>query len=195
MTANDSFVALMQRFRSDEDAAVRDVFRRFTRQLLALTRRQFEQRLAHRIDPEDVVQSAFKSFFVRYREGQFQIGDWNRLWGLLALITRRKCADRVAYLRARRRDVRRELPTQEDPEQFLRLAPGREPLPAEAAALADTVEHLLRAVEADELPVLELSLQGYTAAEISLRLGRSLRTVHRLRERIRSRILRLQEAE
>ena len=91
---------LLERLRSDEDAAARDVFQRFARRLVALTRRQFEPRLAHRVDPEDVVQSAFKSFFVRHREGKLQVGDWDNLWGLLTLITLRKCADRVEYLRA-----------------------------------------------------------------------------------------------
>jgi hypothetical protein len=39
--------------------------------------------------------------------------------------------------------------------------------------------------------VLELSLQGFTAAEISLRLGRALRMVHRLREQVRKRLERM----
>jgi RNA polymerase sigma-70 factor (ECF subfamily) len=181
----------MERFRSDENAAARDVFQRFSRRLIALARQQFAQRLAHRIDPEDVVQSAFKSFFVRHRDGKLRVGNWNNLWGLLALIARRKCADRVEYLHAERRDVGRESPAPGCSEPCRRPALDREPLPEEAVVLADTIEHLFRAVDAEERPVLELSLQGHSAAEIGLRLGRALRTVHRLRERIRNRLLRL----
>ena len=191
MSATDSFAALMDRLRADDAAASRDVFRRYASQLVALARHQFEKRLAHRIDPEDVVQSAFKSFFVRHRDGKLQVGSWNNLWGLLTLITLRKCADRVEYLRAERRDVGREVSAPLGPDQPWQLAPDREPSPQEAAILAETVEHLFRALDADERPVLELSLQGYTAAEISLRLDRALRTVHRLRERIRKQLLRL----
>jgi RNA polymerase sigma-70 factor (ECF subfamily) len=192
MTATDSFAALMDRLRADDDAASRDVFRRYAGQLVALARRQFEDRLAHRIDPEDVVQSALKSFFIRHRAGKLQVGNWNSLWGLLAVITRRKCADRVEYLRAERRDVGREVSDATGPDQPWQLAPDREPSPQEVAVLAETVEQLFRALDADERPVLELSLQGYTAAEISLRLGRALRTVHRTRERVRKTLLRLQ---
>lgn len=191
MTTTDSFAELIERLRSDEDAAARDVLRRYSHQLIALTRRQFEPRLAHRIDPEDVVQSAFKSFFVRHREGKLRVGDWGNLWGLLALITRRKCADRVEYFRAGRRDVGRESPVPETTGGHWEPAADREPSPEEVAVLAETVEYLIRVSDEDERPVLELSLQGYTAAEIALRLGKALRTVHRVRERIRERLLAL----
>ena len=55
MTMTDSFAALVEQLDSGEDAAARDVIRRYSRQLITLTRRQFAPRLAHRIDPEDVV--------------------------------------------------------------------------------------------------------------------------------------------
>ena len=59
----------MERLRAGDDEAAREVFDRFARRLVGLARRRFDRRLAHRVDPEDVVQSAFKSFFVRHREG------------------------------------------------------------------------------------------------------------------------------
>jgi RNA polymerase sigma-70 factor (ECF subfamily) len=193
MRPTESFSAVMEQLRSGEDAAARAVFQRFARQLVALARRRVEGRLAHRLDPEDVVQSAFKSFFVRYRDGKLQVGDWDGLWGLLTLITLRKCADRFEYLRAERRDVAREAPARDGQVPPWQLTAGREPQPYEAALLTETVEQLWRAADADERPVLELSLQGCTAVEISLRLGRALRSVQRLRERIRKRLVRMGE--
>src|SRR5436305_856841 len=85
MAKADTFSALMGRLRAGEDAAAREVFDRFARRLVALARRRLDRRLAHRADPEDVVQSAFKSFFVRHREGTFRLGDWDGLWSLLTL--------------------------------------------------------------------------------------------------------------
>lgn len=195
MAPTDSFAALLGRLRSDESTAARDVVRRYSRQLMALARRQFEPQLAHRVDPEDVVQSALKSFFLRHRAGTLQAANWAALWGLLALITRRKCVDRVEHLRAARRDVAREASVAEAEGPPWQLAADRTPAPYQAAVLAETVEQLTRAVEADDHPILELSLQGYTAAEIALRLGRALRTVHRVRERIRKRLVRLTAEE
>jgi RNA polymerase sigma-70 factor (ECF subfamily) len=187
MTA-EAFATLVQRLRSNEEDAARAIFDRFAGQLVALVRRRFERRLAYRVDPEDVVQSVFKSFFHRHRQGKVQVGNWNSLWGLLTLIALRKCADRVEYFRAARRDASREV-SAEEPWQAL----DREPSPQEAAALAETVNHLFLAVGAEERPILELSLQGYTAAEISLRLGRGLRSVQRLREQVRKRLERMQQ--
>src|SRR6516162_1159989 len=100
MASDDLFHNLMARLRSGEDAAAREVFERFASRLVALTRRQFNQILSRKVDPEDVVQSAFKSFFIRHREGKLEVGDTGGLWNLLTLITLRKCADRVEYFRA-----------------------------------------------------------------------------------------------
>src|SRR5436305_12752712 len=99
----------MIRVRSGDDAAAREVFERFVGRLVALTRGRLNRLLARKVDPEDVVQSAFKSFFVRQRAGTLNVGDGDGLWNLLALITLRKCADRAEYFLADRRDAAREV--------------------------------------------------------------------------------------
>jgi RNA polymerase sigma-70 factor, ECF subfamily len=190
MTPQESFAELMDLLRGGQDAAAEEVLRRFTGQLIALARGQLRRSVGHRADPEDVVQSALASFLVRHREGGFAVPSWNSLWKLLALITLRKCADRVEYFRAGRRDSAREAAS----EAGWRDAIDREPTPLEAAQLAETVEQLLRDLDADERPILELSLQGYSTQEISERLGRAERTVRRLRERVRKRLERMQQA-
>jgi RNA polymerase sigma-70 factor (ECF subfamily) len=103
MTADDTFARLMARLRSGEDAAAREVFERFAGRLVALTRGRFNRLLARKVDPEDVVQSAFKSFFVRHRAGKLVVGDSDGLWNLLTLITLRNCADRAEAFLADRR--------------------------------------------------------------------------------------------
>src|SRR5262245_57146946 len=188
MADTTPFSALMEQLRSGEDGAAREVFRRYSRRLIGLARGRIAGRLAHRVDPEDVVQSAFKSFFLRHREGTLRPDDWDDLWGLLALITLRKCVDRVDYLRAGRRDVRREATTLEEQGTPWQIALDRGPCPEESAILAEAVEGLFRAVGAEDRPILEMTLQGYTSAEIGLRLGRALRSVQRLREQVRKRL-------
>ena len=197
MADDDTFTRLMARLRSGEDAAAREVFERFADRLAALARCRFNHLLARKVDPEDVVQSAFKSFFVRHRAGTLDVGGWDGLWNLLALITLRKCADRAEYFLADRRDAAREAsgPDGGNGSGAWLVVLDRQPRPEEAVILAETVEHLFREVSVHERPVLELSLQGYTAPEISVRLGRAERSVRRLREQIRKRLERLQEAE
>jgi RNA polymerase sigma-70 factor (ECF subfamily) len=199
MPENESFPELMDRLRSGEDEAAREVFARFAARLVALARRHLDARLAVKVDPEDVVQSAYKSFFIRQRAGTLEVGNWDSLWGVLTLITVRKCADRAAYYKADKRDVGRELSggsTDSSPGAAAEIALDREPMPEEASVLAETVEALFRAVDdPDERAILELSLQGFTAAEISESLGRAERSVRRLRERIRKRLERLRDEE
>lgn len=196
MYQNDSVHELMSRLRSGEGDAAREVFVRFAGRLVGLARRHLDGRLTVKVDPEDVVQSAYKSFFLRYREGRLEVGSWDGLWGVLTIITLRKCADRAAYYRTEKRDVTREVSSSTSEESgpaVFDLALDREPRPDEAAALAETVEALFRAVDdPDEREILELSLQGFTAGEISEKLGRAERSVRRLRERVRKRLERMQ---
>jgi RNA polymerase sigma-70 factor (ECF subfamily) len=182
----------MARLRSGEDAAAREVFDRFANRLIGLTRKHFNQLLARKVDPEDVVQSAFKSFFVRHRDGKVEVGDSGGLWNLLTLITLRKCADRAEFFRAGRRDAAREATGSDDPGL---LAIDRDPRPDEAAILAETVQLLFRDLDEHERPILELSLQGYTVPEIAGQLSRAERSVRRLREQIRKRLERQQQAD
>jgi len=63
---SDSFARFLAMLHGGGDAAAREFFGRFTHQLIALAFRRLDAGLRHKVDPEDVVQSAYKSFFVRY---------------------------------------------------------------------------------------------------------------------------------
>jgi RNA polymerase sigma-70 factor (ECF subfamily) len=190
---SNSFAEFQARLHSRDEAAAQELFGRFTHQLIALALQHIHAGLRHKVDPEDVVQSVYKSFFFRYGADNLDVVNWNRLWGLLALITVRKCAERAAYYRAERRDAAREVsPPQRDEALPWPEPLGREPKPLEAAVLSETVVQLFAGLDEEERPILELSLQGYTTREISERLGRAERTVRLLREGIRHRLERMQ---
>jgi RNA polymerase sigma-70 factor (ECF subfamily) len=182
-----NFDGLMDRLRAGENDAARLVFERYSRRLIALAQAHFGAMLARKADPEDVVQSAYKSFFIRHRDGGLDVEDWDALWRMLTIITLRKVADRAEYFQAARRDANREAAAGDD-----LAALDREPRPEEAALFAETVERLFRDATEDERPILELSLQGYSGPEISERLNRPERTIRRLRERVRKRLERMQ---
>lgn len=198
MSPLDSFAALMDQLKAGEDGAARVVFERFATRLVGLARKSLDGRLLQKVDPEDVVQSAYKSFFLGQREGAWEFGGWDGLWGMLTLITLRKCAHRAEYFRAEKRDVRREMvPTADSVGGGVdALALDRDPQPEEAALLVETVETLFQSLaDADERAILELSLQGFSAAEIVEQTGRAERSVRRLRERMRKRLARMQAEE
>ncbi len=170
----------------------RQAFDLFTRRLIGLARSHLDVRLQHKIEPEDVVQSAYRSFFLRYRDNVSPEAGLEGLWPLLTTITVRKCVDRVRYYQAECRNVAREAvaPTGDRPDPW-RDAVGREPTPEHAAVLTETLENLLGELDADERPIIELSLQGYSTQEVSEKLGRAERSIRRVRERVRKQLERM----
>jgi RNA polymerase sigma-70 factor (ECF subfamily) len=174
------------------DESSRAVFELFTRRLIGLARGHLHLQIQHKVDPEDVVQSAYKSFFLRYGEDALKSQKLDDLWSLLSLITLRKCADRVRHFATDRRNVAREAAN--DPLDDLepwREVIDREPTPEQAAVLAETLEQTLAGLAPPERPIVELSLQGYSTREVSERLGRAERSVRRVRERVRQRLERI----
>jgi RNA polymerase sigma-70 factor (ECF subfamily) len=143
-----------------------------------------------------VVQSVFKSFFVRQRAGKVALADWGDLWGLLVTITLRKCGRQIEAFHAACRDVRREArcPTPADASAPRWEAADPEPTPAEAAVLAETLEQLLRGFDDRQREIITLALQGYSHAEIGTQVGRTQRTVRRVLEQVRHRLQRMRDA-
>src|SRR5262249_16338172 len=108
MPQDSSFSQVADGLQQSDDEAARRVFERFAGRLIALARSQLDERLRQKVDPEDVVQSAFRSFFHRCGDGRFTLDSWDGVWSLLVLITLRKCGKQVDYFLAQARDVRRE---------------------------------------------------------------------------------------
>src|SRR5580658_860276 len=109
MSPEESFVVMVARLRArDKDAAER-VWTQFVCRLIALARENLDTRVRGKIDPEDVVQSVFHSFFHRHAEGQYELTSWNGLWGLLAQITVRKCVRQERRFHGPVHDVGKEI--------------------------------------------------------------------------------------
>ena len=187
MSDLDPFDELMLRLRSGDEVVETLVFRRYTQRLIALAGRQFGDELRDRADVEGVVQSACKSFFLRHRRGEFDLDDWDELWSMLATITLRKCANRREYLRAARRNTRREGSGAARDSATLRLT-DRAPTPAEAAILSEIVERLFESFAPEDRPIVTQILMGYTAEEVAGQLDCSERTVRRVRQRAKRRL-------
>ncbi len=196
MGGETTFDDLMARLNDGDDEAAAEIFNRFVRRLIFLARSRLNAQVRQKEDPEDVVQSVFRSFFTRQVEGQFEIGNWESLWAMLAVITLRKCGNRIEYFQAAKRNVQRNVPGGMKPNESeeSRLAwegIAREPSPAEAAVLTETLEELMSGLDERERLILSLRLQEYTVQEIGEQVGRSERTIARVLERVRKRMQRM----
>ena len=174
---------LVDRWRSGDEDAARELFDRYASRLVALARRQISQRLASRVDPEDVVQSVFRTFFGRVKAGKFRIEEQDDLGKLLVRITVHKTLRKVEYHRAAKRDPRQEMVN--DSKDELMQVLDREPTPEAVVAFVDQLDHLLSQLRPEERQILELRFQGYTNGEITKKLGIYDRKIRRLIERVR----------
>lgn len=177
---------LLQGYRDGSSQAASVMFDRYVCRLIALARARISPKLAARIDPEDVVQSAYRSFFVRVRSEEVTLRRSGDLWRLLAAFTMNKLRGQIERHTAQRRDVDRERNVQILIEAGAQAAiASGEPTPDEAAAITEEMQRLMSSLQPIERHVLQLRLQGATVGEISIDVSRSERTVRRLLERMR----------
>lgn len=181
----------MTRLRAGDERAAAEVLERFGRRLIALARSRLDGRLRQKLDPEDVVQSVYKSFFLRQADGRLDPGDWDSLWTLLTVLTLRKCGRWAAHFQTARRQVSAEVALQPAAGGWEALAD--EPSPSEVLALTETVEELHRGLEGRDRDIVTLALQGYAASEISTQLNRPERTVYRVLSRVKQKLQRLHD--
>ena len=194
MSPHNSFTSLMSQLRKGDQDAATVVDRRFRDRLIALARSRLDARILRREDPEDVVQSVYRSFFRRHAAGGYDLTTWDELWSLLTVITVSKSINRAEHHLAQRRTVSGEVDggAGDDVPDRLEQLVDREPTPLEAAILEETVEGLLRELKPQYRPIVELSLQGYTTEEIASRTDRGETTVRRQKRWIKARLLRMQ---
>jgi RNA polymerase sigma factor (sigma-70 family) len=181
---NWTSLVLLERFREGDDLAAEALFSRYFERLTSLARSRLSRRLASRTDPEDIVMSVYRSFFLGARADRFTLSRGGDLWRLLTSITKHKLLRQARHHGAERRSV--DVETRLDPDEDGRF-PGR-PLdagPEHAVALADELEWALAQFDPVGRRVFELRLQGAQLSEIAQDTGRSERTVRRILGQVR----------
>jgi RNA polymerase sigma factor (sigma-70 family) len=177
-------LVLLEQFRGGDDIAAEALFNRYFQRLTLLARSRLSPRLARRTDPEDVVLSVYRSFFIAARAGRFTLRRGGDLWRLLASITKHKLLKQTRYQTADRRSIDSEMPLDQVEEARFR-GWERQPTPEDAIALADELEAVFSQLNPFGRRVLELRLQGAQLAEITRDTGRSDRTIRRTLAEIR----------
>lgn len=178
--------SLLGLWRTGDEQAAQQLFDRYAERLVRLAGRHLSQRMTRRVDPEDVVLSVFRTFFVRARDGQFTLEGPDDLGKLLTRMTLIKVLRQVQRHRAARRDVNAEAepgPQAEDPAALLL---SREPGPEVLQAFLDQLTHFLARLRPEDRQILEMRLAGHSSAEIAHELGTYERKVNRVLERVRA---------
>jgi RNA polymerase sigma factor (sigma-70 family) len=182
---------LYRRVQEKDEAAATELFHRYLERLLAIVRVRLSAKLARRIDPEDVLQSAYRSFFAGATDGRFELNRSGDLWNLLAAITLNKLHRQIEHHRASRRNFVAEngatgrglflypLPAE---------ALAKDPAPEEAISLIEEVQSVMLDLKRDQREILEMRLQGSPISEIAQLKNCSERTVRRVLGKIKDRL-------
>src|SRR5262245_41983356 len=145
----DSLI-LAQLCRAGDSEAARKLFDRYVDRLVALARRRLSQALASRVDPEDIVQSVFRTFFGRLQGGQFHLEQQDDLCKLLVRITVHKTLRQVAFQKAAKRNPSAEVGQEDSEREELFAVLDREPTPEAAVLFLDQLEHFLNRLDPQE---------------------------------------------
>jgi len=170
--------------RGQADAST-ELYLRYVARLNALAAAQSSPELARRVDPEDLVQSIFRTFFRRASLGHFTVPDGEEIWKLLLVIALNKVRAAGAFHRAARRDVRRTA----GGEAFDRAVESEADRDGPALdALRMVVDDLLRELPEAHRQIIERRIEGYEMNEIAAAVQRSKRSVERLLQDFRRRL-------
>jgi RNA polymerase sigma-70 factor (ECF subfamily) len=193
---DDPSADLMARWKLGDQRAAEEMVARYTDRLLRLARAHLSTRLASRIDAEDVLQSAYRSFFTAAREDRFVLARSGDLWRLLATITLHKLRNQVARQRASKRSIAQEQRSLGESglfrleEQLL----AREPEAPDVLAAVEELETVIRPIPLLHRQMVELRLQGHRIEEIAAATDRSERFVRRVLDEFKGRLLERQRA-
>ena len=189
MDARPPITDILPLLPAGDDRAARAVFDSYSERLVRLADRHLSQKLAGRVDGEDVVQSVFRTFFRRGTEGEFHIDSSAQLWQLLVKITVLKARQKARHHTAAMRDAAAERDVAAGFDAI-----SSEPGPDDAVALVEQVDVLLRDLPPLYGRLLGLRLQGHTATAAAEELGVSRQTVHRALKLLQDRLTAMETA-
>ena len=172
--------SLMRRFRGGDDDAATQLYLRYAGRLRAMAAAQSASELASRFDPEDIVQSVFRTFFRRAAAGEYAAPEGDELWKLFLVIGLNKVRGTAAHHKAAKRDIRQ---TAGGDALVVAANGSRE---EDLHVLEMTIEELLTPLPPTHREIIELRIAGHEVADIAGRTGRAKRSVERILHEFRA---------
>lgn len=190
--ATSSVLLWLDAIRSGDEAAVNQLWVKFSPRMASLAQRWLARTSERRIfDEEDVVVTAFEAFRRALVEGRYEgLTGTDELWRLLAAATVNKVLDLSESERAQKRGGGARIESLDDSSPRVKKQTqqqaSRAPSPEFAAMMSDECRRLLQVLKDPELEaVVLLKLEGFKADEIAQQLQYSRRTIQRMLALIR----------
>lgn len=181
MRESPSFERLLSGIQHGHQDQVGDmIVRRFAERLIALTSGRIGNRLRQRVTEDDIVQSVFLTFFRRLGDGQFELRNWESLWGLLAQAAVWRICRQAQYHSAQKRTWQQE---QGSESLLVQEVWKREPDTTDLLVAEELHAQLMSQIKEQHQPIVQLILDGATHEAIARELKVSLSTVERVHRR------------
>jgi RNA polymerase sigma factor (sigma-70 family) len=188
---DEDLSGLIEQARTGDEAAVGDLMRRFESDVRMMVRVRLPRALRSQFDSMDFVQSVWQSVFTGPdRDARF--ASIENFRGYLAGVARNKVFEEYRRrTQTKKFDIGREEPlyirrgNREVPREV--ASPG--PSPSQEVQAEDRLAQLIEGRPPQEAEVIELRRRGLTFDEIAERTGLHERTVRRVIEAVRKRVL------
>lgn len=173
--------SLLRRLKAGEQDAATELYQRYAGHLRTLAASQTSPALSSRLDPDDIVQSVFRTFFRRVGKDQYIVPEGDDLWKLFLVIALHKIRNAAIHHRAAKRDVTQTVLIGENIRYI------------SAAVMDDTgltvlnlvIQEALNTLPEAARRIVALRIEGHGVAEIANETGRSKRSVERVLQQFR----------
>jgi RNA polymerase sigma-70 factor (ECF subfamily) len=179
---------LLEQFRKGQMDASTRLYLKYVDRLLGMTSKKTGTELARKIDPEDIVQSVFRTFFRRVEEGLYDVPEGEDIWKLLLVIGLNKIRTLAVYHKAAKRDLRR---TRVDSSSHEYLAQSDERDEMAFASLKIVIDDVMSDMLDVNRQIITQRIEGYEVSEIAANVNRSKRTVERVLQDFRTRLAKM----
>lgn len=164
---DDESIRLLQEYVDGDSDAATEIYNKYVSRLIALARKKISPKLNARFDAEDVVQSAYRSFFRKAKDDQIVLTRSGDLWRVLATFTFYKTLKRIEQ----------EMGHGNTPDVEVRGSVWingliqDEPTAEQVNLVIDELQHYMERLSPRDRLIVELRLQGESVADIAEELN------------------------
>ncbi len=178
---------LIKRWRSGDESAATELYERYSDQLRSIVGRRLSKELSRKVDPDDIVQTTFGTYFRQTRHGECAFDSDAGVWKLLVTIALNKVRLRARRFATRKRNASLEIQggNIDAPEGYLMDRLSRQPGYVETLEFQRLLEQVLEILPPNLAQVLRLRVAGFTQEEIAREIDVSERTVRRCFQEMR----------
>ncbi|NND96344.1 MAG: sigma-70 family RNA polymerase sigma factor [Pirellulaceae bacterium] len=181
MSPTDRSLVVMVRDGDTEAATI--LYERYARRVFGLVKSKLGDQLATATEPEDLVQSIFRSVFRGVQSGHYDAPPGTTLWNLMAVIAINKLRNSATHHAAQCRDINRRVSLDGSDEGQSTMI-DHASIEFFEVCFRETLE-LLRPLDRE---ILLLRVQGNSVDEISAATRRSCRTIERRLQKSREKL-------